>query len=74
MDPMLDAMIHKRSSHSSSPTLPSSVPVEAEFMLLAVCLDKVHIKARWWMVLLSISGVEGYNVFSWRRFHIPRFE
>lgn len=43
-------------------------------MRLAVCLNKVHAGARRWTVLPGSFGVEGYNVFSWRRFHMPRFE
>lgn len=75
-------MAHKRSSHSSSLTAPSSaVPshqkaleAEEEFVRSAVCLDKVHIEMRRWTALLGSFGVEGYSVFSWRRFHMPRFE
>lgn len=79
---VLDTMAHQRSSRSPSLTIPSSaVPshqraleAEEEFVHSAVCLDKVHVETRWWTALLGSFGVEGYSVFSWRRFHMPRFE
>ncbi|KAI1238793.1 Ninjurin-2, partial [Lamprotornis superbus] len=79
---VLDAAAGKGSSCSASLITPSSaVPchqraLEAEegFGHSAVCPSKVHIWMRWWTVLLNSSGDGGYAVFSWRRFHMPRFE
>lgn len=77
---VLDAVAPKRSSScltvpsSAGPSCRRALGAEGEFVRLAVCLNKVHAGARRWTVLPDSFGVEGYNVFSWRRFHMPRFE